>query len=131
MGSFPSHIDLILPEPLSLEAKLHRVLEWKAALAIKPSGFQTSVRSSSFGTGSLRTVTGGASLLPIANFSPKDSAFICSVSRGHVFFFFLRKEGFLFCPGHGWLSRIQSDQMAIPLSFSVIGWKEALLTNEV
>ena len=97
MGSFPSHIDLILPEPLILEANTHRVLEWKAPYEIKPSGFQTGVRSFSSRTGSLRTVARGASLLPTANFSPRDSTFICSVSRGHVFFFFFffRKEGFL------------------------------------
>ena len=131
MGSFPSHIDLILPEPLILEANTHRVLEWKAPYEIKPSGFQTGVRSFSSRTGSLRTVARGASLLPTANFSPRDSTFICSVSRGHVFFFFFLEKRASFLSWSWLLSRIHSDQMAMPLSFSVTGWKETLLTHEV
>lgn len=43
---FPSHIDLILPEPLLSETESHGVLEWKGALKIKLGGFQTGIKSS-------------------------------------------------------------------------------------
>ena len=119
MGSFPSHIDFILPELLILEAKTHKGLEWNAALEIKPSGFQTGVRRSSSGTGSLRTLAGEPAFSPLLT-SVQGTQLLSAPCHGVMFFFFFfffRKEGFLSV-----LVMVGSpDQMAVPLSFSVTG----------
>lgn len=86
VDSFPFHIDPILPELFILEAETHGVLEREAALEIKPSGFQTGKEFQGSVSRTLRTAGVGPSLLPISNFSPRNSPFICSISWSHVIF---------------------------------------------
>lgn len=119
-GSPPFHIDPILPDPLILETETDGVLEQEAALEIKLGGFQTGVKSS-------RALWLGPAFSPSLT-SLQETLLLSALCHGVMWNFLRKWAPFLSC--HGWPSNIHSYQMAILLSFPVIGWKQALLANE-
>lgn len=95
-GSSLFQIDPILPEPLLLEAGSYGVLEWKAALEVRSSGFQTGIKSSGLWDWDSEEHRVGKRLVASSpSLTSAQGTLLLSALCHGVMWYFFRKEGSL------------------------------------